>query len=151
MRVTRDESPKNEKYFIIEKGEAFDQFNGLSHSVRAPPPSVRQSNSARRKFSWWNMYTHSRCFFLLLLLFSCNITMADSKINLPRRFLFTNTQLWVLPPHPHTPPLVSVFTVQSGTDGPPRPDPGRSKRLQQYLIYDNCVGGRRRRRQPSSE
>jgi hypothetical protein len=51
MRVTRDESPKNEKYFIIEKGEAFDQFNGLSHSVRAPPPSVRQFNPARRKFS----------------------------------------------------------------------------------------------------
>lgn len=43
MRVTRDESPKNEKYLIREKGEAFDQFYALSHSVRAPPPSVRPS------------------------------------------------------------------------------------------------------------
>jgi hypothetical protein len=124
MRVTRDESPKNEKYFIREKGEAFDQFNALSHSVRAPPPSVRPSVNP----------------------IQLGANSLDETRNTQQMLLFIIIIVF-MQYNPSTLLLVSVFTVQSGTDGPPRPDPGRSKRLQQYLIYDNCVGGRRRRRQ----
>jgi hypothetical protein len=125
MRVTRDESPKNEKYFIREKGEAFDQFNALSHSVRAPPPSVRPSVNPIQLGANSLDETRNTQQMLLFIIIIVIMQYNDGRFkNEPPAtiFIYQHTTLGVIPTPQHTPARQCIYcTKRDGRTSPPRP------------------------------
>jgi hypothetical protein len=124
MRVTRDESPKNEKYFIREKGEAFDQFNARSvtRSVRRRRPSARPSiqSSPAQILLMKHVYTQQMLLFIIIIVI---MQYNDGRFkNKPPAtiFIYQHTTLGVIP----TPHRSSVYLLyKAGRTDLPAPTP----------------------------